>query len=111
GANWSQCVEAPGALCLALAPTFPEGGPVLVGLSREGVYRSTAGLGSWQAANDGLTGRRLSGLALSPTLATDRRVAAFGAGEGVVRSEDAGVTWSEADEGLPSLQFTDAAIG
>src|SRR5207237_120811 len=61
--------------------------------------------------NEGLTGRRLTGLALSPTVATDRRMVACGAGEGVVRSDDGGVTWLEADEGLPLLQVTDVAIG
>jgi photosystem II stability/assembly factor-like uncharacterized protein len=111
GENWSPCVEAPGELCLAVAPTFANGGPVLVGLSRGGVYRSTDGLASWQVANEGLTARRLTGLALSPAVATDGRVVAFGAGEGVVQSDDGGVTWSEADDGLPSPQVNDAAIG
>jgi len=109
GTSWSCCVELPGPLCLALSPTFPAGGPVLVGLSRAGIYRS-ADLASWQAANEGLLARLMTGLVLSPTFAADRKLFAFGPGEGVIRSDDGGTTWSEASTGLPSLEVNDLAI-
>lgn len=110
GESWSPCVELPGVLCLALAPTFPVGGPALVGLSQVGIYRSAGSLASWQMANKGLAGRVLTGLALSPAFAADRRLFAFGPGEGVIRSADGGVTWTDASTGLPSLQVDDLAV-
>jgi photosystem II stability/assembly factor-like uncharacterized protein len=111
GESWSHCVQAPGALCLAVAPTFPDGGPVLVGLSAQGVLRSAGDLSNWQVANDGLSGRRLTGLTLSPRFAADRLVAAFGTGEGVTWSADGGATWLDTNDSLPSLRVADAAIG
>jgi photosystem II stability/assembly factor-like uncharacterized protein len=41
GEHWERCAVVPGALCLAIAPTFPNEGPVLVGRSRQGVDRSS----------------------------------------------------------------------
>jgi hypothetical protein len=74
------------------------------------VYRSTGNLVHWQAANDGLAGRRLTGLVLSPTFAADRRMVTFGVGEEVLGSHDGGVTWVEADDGLPSLHVAALAV-
>lgn len=110
GDTWSRCVALSGVLCLGLAPTFPSGGPVLVGLSRAGIYRSDEGLAGWKPANEGFYGRVLAGLALSPSFATDRRAFAFGPGEGVIRSVDGGVTWLDTSTGLPSLGVDDLAI-
>jgi photosystem II stability/assembly factor-like uncharacterized protein len=110
GESWSCCVRLAGSLCLALAPTFPGGGPILVGLSQGGICRSVGGLASWQRSNEGLLARLMSRLVLSPTFAADRRLFAFGPGEGVIRSDDGGITWSEASAGLPSLVVNDLAI-
>jgi len=111
GETWALRVEAPGALCLALAPAFPSGGPALVGLSHDGILRSNEALADWQPANEGLAARQWTGLALSPTVARDRLLVAFGAGEGIARSFDGGATWVEVSDGLPSRQVTSVAIG
>jgi hypothetical protein len=49
GERWSHCADAPGALCLAVAPSFPVNGLVLVGLAEGGVLRSTGSLADWQS--------------------------------------------------------------
>lgn len=49
GAHWERCAAAPEALCLAVAPTFPDGGPVLIGRARQGVHRSSD-LAHWQTS-------------------------------------------------------------
>jgi len=109
GQRWRRCAELPGALCLALAPTFAAGGPAMAGLPRTGAHRSSEGLASWPPANDGLAGRVLAGLALSPAFADDRRLFAFGPSEGVIQSADGGLTWSDSSVELPSLQVDDLA--
>ncbi len=111
GERWSYCTQAQGALCLAVAPTFRAGGPVLVGSTRDGIYRSNTDLASWQTANEGLAGHALTGLALSPGSDGDQRLFMYGAGAGVLQSDDGGQTWVEADDGLPSLQVTSLASG
>lgn len=109
GAELQRCADLRGALCLALAPNFAAGGPAVVGLPREGVYRSTEGLANWQPANDGLSGRVLAGLAFSPHFAADRGLFAFGPSEGVIRSADAGASWTDVGADLPSLRVDDLA--
>ncbi len=110
GESWSRCVELPGPLCLALAPTFPTGGPALVGLAQAGICRSASDLTNWQMANEGLAGRLLTGLVLSPVFAAERKLFAFGPGEGVIHSDDGGITWADASAGLPSRRGNDLAI-
>jgi len=111
GKRWSPCVEASGALCLAMTPPSPADGPVLVGLSREGILRSSGGMADWRQANTGLAGHRLTGLTLSPTMMSDHWLVAFGVGEGVLGSGDGGATWIDVSEGLPSLHVTAVAFG
>jgi hypothetical protein len=91
-------------------PDFPAGGAVLVGMPGQGILRGEAGLMQWHAANEGLHGRRLTGLAVSPAVEQDGVVAAYGAGEGVVWSSDGGLTWEEVAEGLPSSQVSALAV-
>ena len=110
GESWSLCAELAGALCLGVSPTLPQGGPVLVGFSHLGIYRSTGSLTNWQPTNDGLSGRMLTGLALSPAFTDDHRLFALGQSEGVFHSADEGVTWMEANVGLPSLKVNDLAL-
>ncbi|MDB5056957.1 MAG: hypothetical protein JWO59_429 [Chloroflexi bacterium] len=47
GMHWECRAWASGALCLAVAPTFPGGGPVLIGRTWQGVERSSD-LVHWQ---------------------------------------------------------------
>jgi len=110
GESWTLGAELPGALSLALAPTFPGGGPVLVGFSHSGIYRSAGSLTNWQVANEGLSAWLLTGLALSPAFADDQRLFVFGQSDGVFCSSDGGATWTEANVGLPSLRVSDLAI-
>lgn len=110
GESWSLCAELAGALCLGVSPTLPQGGPVLVGFSHLGIYRSAGSLTNWQMVNEGLFARLLTGLALSPAFTDDHRLFALGQSDGVFHSADEGVTWIEANVGLPSLKVNDLAI-
>jgi photosystem II stability/assembly factor-like uncharacterized protein len=49
GDHWEHCAATPEALCLAVAPTFPGGGPALIGRARGGVDRSSD-LAHWQTS-------------------------------------------------------------
>jgi photosystem II stability/assembly factor-like uncharacterized protein len=109
GENWADTTVTAATLCVAVAPAFGSGGPILAGLAGEGIARSTDGA-VWHAANQGLAGRLLTALALSPTFATDRRLVAYGANEGLLCSEDGGRTWKQADDGLPSSRVSSVAI-
>jgi photosystem II stability/assembly factor-like uncharacterized protein len=106
GESWVAHAAVSGAQCLAVAPTFPSGGPVLAGLSRDGISRSMGNLANWEPASEGLSGRMLTGMALSLDYAADRRLVTFGTGEGVLSSDDGGQTWVQADDALPSLDVS-----
>jgi photosystem II stability/assembly factor-like uncharacterized protein len=49
GMHWERCAVASEALCLAVAPTFPGGGPMLIGRARQGVDWSSD-LVRWQTS-------------------------------------------------------------
>ena len=49
GDHWEHCAAAPEALCLAVAPTFPDGGPALIGRAHGAIDRSSD-LAHWQTA-------------------------------------------------------------
>ncbi len=98
------------ATSLVIDPTTPStlyvaGNGAFGGL--EGVYKSTNGGGSWTAANTGLSGQFVYGLAIDPTTPTTIYVGTVYTGTGnlpvynVYKSTDGGGTWNGSITGLP----------
>jgi photosystem II stability/assembly factor-like uncharacterized protein len=96
-------------VALASAPPAPEvtalaAGPrgsraVFVGTRERGVLRSRDVGQTWGAANDGLGGPAVHGLALDPRAPARLHAAVRDRGAGIYRSTDGGDSWTRMHEG------------
>jgi photosystem II stability/assembly factor-like uncharacterized protein len=64
-----------------------------------GIFKSTDGGTTWKAANAGLGGLDVHGLAIDPNTPAKLHAAVRDKGEGIYRSTDAGQTWRRVDDG------------
>ncbi len=88
--------------CFAAGPNFAKTGQILAGTDGAGIWRSTDGGRSWQAANFGLEDFSVIALATPP--AWERREVAFAATEyGFYRSPNGGRAWKKSDTGLEGV--------
>ncbi len=112
GQQWTRSAATPGAMSLALPPTFALDGDdltVVAGLAQDGVMRASGSLDDFAVSNNGLAGRLLVGIAAASVAGTEY-VATWGPSEGVYVSEDGGTTWQDATGDLPTVEVNDILI-
>lgn len=97
--------QATGISAVAVAPRPP--GTVYVATGGAGVFRSEDGGTSWAAANTGLDGLDIRGLAVAPI---DGRLHAQVQGKGLFRSFDGGRSWERVDDGPKGTLYTLASV-
>jgi photosystem II stability/assembly factor-like uncharacterized protein len=86
---------------LSFAPTFPDGGPLLVGTAEDGVWLTRDRGRTWQAANFGLLDALVFSLACSPAFADDETIFA-GTDTAIYHSYNGARAWKQ-------LPFPEAA--
>jgi photosystem II stability/assembly factor-like uncharacterized protein len=84
-------------MAIATHPTEPE--ILYVGTHEAGVLRSTDGGRTWRAANAGLGGLDVHGLAIDPNTPAKLHALVRGTGAGVYRTLDGGARWVRVDDG------------
>jgi photosystem II stability/assembly factor-like uncharacterized protein len=102
GRSWEP-VRLPGHAAhldlMAIAAHPTDARTLYVGTHEAGVLKSTDGGASWQAANGGLGGVDVHGLAIDPTAPEKLHAAVRGDGDGLYRTTDGGGRWTRVDDG------------
>jgi hypothetical protein len=80
---------------------------VYAGTYGGGIFKSTDGADTWNAANTGLTNYYVYALAVDPTVPT---IVYAGTGNGVFKSTDGAGSWSPASTGITSAGIRDLAV-
>jgi photosystem II stability/assembly factor-like uncharacterized protein len=101
GRTWSAVPlgnqRHPDVMAIAVHPS--EAGVVYVGTHEAGVLKTTNGGKSWSAANTGLGGVDVHGLAIDPNAPEKLHTLVREKGAGVYRTTDAGGKWVRVDDG------------
>lgn len=102
GRAWEP-VRLPGRVAhldlMAIAAHPTDARTLYVGTHEAGILKSTDGGATWQAANDGLAGVDVHGLAIDSTAPEKLHVAVRGDGDGLYRTTDGGGRWTRVDDG------------
>ena len=106
GRTWTERVFGAGEDVSALISS-PYNPSLVMGASRNGVWRSRDAGHSWRRVSNGLRGRTPHAMAFMPF---DDRVIYATAIDGMFRSNDQGITWERVKGGVPRSDLTGIAV-